>query len=407
MIPDTTYLNISQLVSPGGTGASRGSAMRDLDIIANAAIAVDNGRIIWVGPERELPFKGFHEVDCDGSAVIPALIDPHTHAAWGGDRYDDFEARVAGVSYETILARGGGIRRTIAMTTATPAEDLYRITRNRVERLQLGGAATVEVKSGYGFTREGELASLEAIARVATESAARVMATLLIHVPPVVPGERADYLDMVCRELIPEVTERGLATAVDVFIEREAFTVAEAERIFAAAQGHGLAVKAHVDQFAAIGGVALAIEHQALSVDHLEASGPGEIAALAGSDTVATILPGVSLHLGLPAAPGRALIDAGAIVALGTDCNPGSSPLYSPQLALALAVRLNGLTLAEALTAATANAAAALGRFDIGRLAAGMHADMIVLDGPDWREIVDTLGGNVPGSLYIAGEEVW
>lgn len=407
MDPDTTYLNIAQLVSPSGTGASRGSAMRDLDIIADAAIVVDDGRIVWVGPQRDLRLEGFRKVDCSGRAVIPALIDPHTHAAWVGDRLDDFEARVAGVPYETILARGGGIRSTIAHTAAASAEELFRLTRDRVERLQLGGAATVEVKSGYGFTREGELASLEAIARVAEQSSARVMATLLIHVPPIERAERDDYLTMVCRDLIPEVAARELATAVDVFVEREAFTVAEAERIFAAARGHGLAVKAHVDQFAAIGGVAAAIAHGALSVDHLEASGPDEIAALAASATVATILPGVTLHLGLPAAPGRALIDAGAIVALGTDCNPGSSPLYSPQLALALAVRLNGLTPAEALTAATANAAAALGRSDIGRIAVGMHADLLVLDDPDWREIAGTLGGNVPGSLHIAGEEIW
>ena len=404
---DTIFVNIAQAVTPAGTGALRGAAMRELEIIPDAAIVIDEGRILWIGPRHALTHVSEDEVDCGGRAVIPALVDPHTHAIWAGDRLADFEARVAGMSYEAILASGGGIRRTISQTATASVEDLAQMALERVDDFCSGGAGTIEIKSGYGFTRDAEIASLEAIARLAELSPARVIATLLIHIPPSDPAERDAHLGMVCRELIPEAAERGLASAVDVFIEREAFTVAEAERIFAAARGHGLAVKAHADQFAAIGGVEAAIAHGALSVDHLEASGPAQVAALAASDTVATLLPGVTLHLGLPAAPGRALIDAGAIVAIGTDCNPGSSPLYSQQLALALGVRLNGLTPAEALIATTCNAAAALGLHDTGRLVAGMRGDLIVLPGDDWREVAYTLGAPMVGTLYLEGEEIF
>jgi len=191
-----------------------------------------------------------------------------------------------------------------------------------------------------------------------------------------------------------------------VFIERDAFSVDEARRVFAAARDAGLRVKAHVDQFHVIGGLELALEFDALSVDHLEASGPDQVAALAGSDTVGVLLPGVTLHLGIPAAPGRALIDAGAAVAVGTDLNPGSSPLFSTQLAMALAVRINRLSVCEALTAATANAAAALGLYDTGRLRPGQRADFIISDYPDWRDIVYTLGGAPVERIFIGGKEL-
>ncbi len=407
MDADTIFTNIAQTASPRGTGAVRGGAMADLEIIEDAAIAVTDGLISWIGPRHALPMDGLQEQDCGGQAIVPALIDPHTHAIWAGHRLDDFESRVAGMPYEAILARGGGIHATIAHTAAASPEQLATLAADRVANFVAGGAAVVEMKSGYGFTREAELASLEAIALVATMTEIQILPTLLIHVPPRDPAEREAHIGMVCRELIPEVAERGLATAVDVFIEREAFTVGEAERIFAAAHGHGLGVKAHADQFTAIGGVEAAIAHGALSVDHLEASGPAQVAALAASGTVATILPGVTLHLGLPAAPGRALIDAGAIVAIGTDCNPGSSPLYSQQLALAFAVRLCGLTPAEALTACTANAAAALGLTTTGRLAVGMRADFLRLGSSDWREVACAMGSANIGIVHLGGDEIF
>lgn len=405
MLP-TLLSGISQLATPPALGARRGAAMRELTVIPDAAIAIRDGVIDWVGTRAE--WRGDAEVEHDlgGVAVIPALVDPHTHCIWAGDRLADFEDRAAGTGYEAILARGGGIRSTVRATAAASVVELIELARPRIGALVGSGAATVEIKSGYGLTREAELASLEAIDAIRKKARVRIIPTLLIHLPPETEEERPPYLRMVTDELILEVAEKRLATAVDIFIERESWHVDEAAAIFRAASAAGLAVKAHVDQFHAIGGVQMCIEHGALSVDHLEASGDAEIAALAGSNTVATLLPGVTLHLGIGAAPGRKLIDAGAIVAVGTDLNPGSSPLFSTQQAMALSVRINGLSPAEALAASTVNAAAALGCSDRGAIVPGARADLAVLDDGDWRSAVYALGMSPVSRLYIGGEEV-
>ncbi|MBB6017924.1 imidazolonepropionase [Deinococcus radiopugnans] len=394
---ETLFTGIAQLVTPP-PGPQRGAAMRELMVIQNAALLVRDGLIAWVGSENEAPTASAKH-GLGGVAVVPGLIDPHTHAVWAGDRLGDFEARVAGVPYETILATGGGIRSSIAATAAATVEELVALARPRLEALHRSGATTVEVKSGYGLDFAAELRMLRAVRELGREFA--VIPTLLIHVPPT-EGREA-YVRGVCETLIPEAAAEGLATAVDVFCEAESFSVEETRKIFEAAQAHGLKLKLHADQFHAIGGTELACRMGALSVDHLEASGGAQIAALAASKTVATILPGVTLHLGLPAAPGRALIDAGAALALGTDLNPGSSPLFSAQLALALAVRLNGLTPAEALTAATVNAAAALGLTDRGSLSVGQRADFLTLNGPDWRDLPYTLGANPLRDVFVGG----
>jgi imidazolonepropionase len=318
----------------------------------------------------------------------------------------DFEARASGVGYEAILAAGGGIRSTIRATAAASVDELVALAKPRVDLLMASGASVIEIKSGYGFSTAAELAMLEAIAKLSELMPARIVPTLLIHIPPADAGKRAAYVEEVCRGLIAQAAKRRLATAVDIFVEREAWHVAEAEQMLGAAKQHGLAVKLHSDQFHSIGGVELGIRFGALSIDHLEASGPAQIAALATSSTIATVLPGVSLHLGLPAAPGRALIDAGAAVAIGTDLNPGSSPLYSTAAALGLAVRLNGLTPQEALVAGTVNAACALGLADAGRLEVGCAADFLVLHGRDWRDLVYTLGANPVREVWIGGRRV-
>ncbi|MDV6375227.1 imidazolonepropionase [Deinococcus arenicola] len=394
---ETLFTNIAQLVTPA-PGPQCGAAMRELTVIENAALLVRDGLIVWVGAKKEAPFTP-ETHDLGGVAVVPGLIDPHTHAVWAGNRLADFEARVAGVPYETILAAGGGIRSSIAATAAATVNQLVALARPRLVALRQSGATTIEVKSGYGMDFDAEVRMLRAAQVLDREF--ELSPTLLIHVPPT--ENREDYVRGVCETLIPQVAAETLATAVDVFCEAEAFSVEETRRIFVTAQTHSLRVKVHADQFHAIGGTELACGMNALSVDHLEASGPAQIAALAASGTVATILPGVTLHLGLPAGPGRALIDAGAAVALGTDLNPGSSPVFSMQMALALAVRLNGLTPAEALTAATVNAAAALGLSDRGSLSAGMRADFLALHGPDWRELPYTLGTNPVRDVFVGG----
>lgn len=268
------------------------------------------------------------------------------------------------------------------------------------------GATVIEVKSGYGDTWEGERRQLEVIRLLRTDTRARIEPTMLFHLPPRDPAHRDEYIAQAVAEWIPSLMRDGAATAVDVFIERDAFSVADADALLGAARAAGLAVKVHVDQFSVLGGLEMALRHGALSVDHLEASGTPQIAALAMSTTVGVILPGVTLHLGIASAPARAFIDAGSAIAIGTDCNPGSSPLASMALAMALAVRLNGLTPAEALTASTANAAAALGITDVGRIAPGMAADFLLLRSDDWRDLPYTLGEDAVERVIIAGTEM-
>jgi imidazolonepropionase len=401
---DLLVTGISQLVSANGAGLHRGKRHGELQMLERAMLGIRGGLIAWVGLERDWTGEARSRLDLEGRAVIPGLIDPHTHAVWAGDRLADFEARASGVGYEAILTSGGGIRRTMKFTAASSLETLVELTLPRLEALMGSGATTIEVKSGYGFTLEAELKMLEVIRALQSRVKAQLVPTLLIHVPPQDTNERTAYLEMVVQHLIPETATRGLASALDVFVEREAFSVEETRRILETARTHNLSVKLHVDQFHAIGGLELGIEHNALSVDHLEASGTLQVQALAASNTLGVILPGVSLHLGLPAAPGRNLIDAGAAIAIGTDLNPGSSPVFSIQLALALAVRLNRLTPAEALIASTVHAAAALGLHDRGRLELGCKADFLVLEGSDWREIAYSLGANPVRDIFIAGQ---
>ena len=406
MNADLLVTGISQLVTAEGPGPKRGRKMRSLLGIDHAALAIADGKVQWIGPRHERSGEATESVDLGQRAVVPGLIDPHTHAIWAGDRLADFEARTSGVSYEEILAAGGGIWSTIRATAAQPENLLVTLAAPRIQALLRSGATVIEVKSGYGFTPDAELAMLRAIRALADVTPALIVPTLLIHVPPQDAADRAAYVAHVCTSLIPQIAAEDLARAVDVFIEKEAWSAAEAERIFAAARENGLAIKLHTEQFHRVGGFELGLRLGALSVDHLEACSPEQITAMRSSPTIATILPGVSLHLGLPPAPGRALIDAGVAVAVGTDLNPGSSPLFSTSAALAFAIRLNGLTAHEALTAGTVNAAAALGLTDHGRLEPGCPADFLVLQSEDWRDLVYTLSANPVREVWIAGQRI-
>ncbi len=403
---DLLITGISQLVTAQGAGPKHGAAMRQLEVCEQACLSVVNGLIAWTGKMTEWNGVASRTVDVGNRAVVPALIDPHTHSVWAGNRLVDFDARTSGKAYEDILRAGGGIRSSIRATAAATQQELVTLAKPRIAALLHSGAATIEVKSGYGFETAAELKMLEVILELRKSTPARIVSTLLIHVPPPEFSERDRYVSSVCNELIPDVAARGLAAAVDVFVEREAWQAEEAATMLHCAKRHGLAVKLHTEQFQRVGGLKLAVTLGALSADHLEACEPEQFELLASSNTVATVLPGVTLHLGIPAAPGRRLVDAGAAVAVGTDLNPGSSPLFSMAAALALAVRLNGLTAAEAMVAGTANAACALGLDDTGRLEAGLRADFLVLEGNDWRELVYTLGANPVREVWIGGNKI-
>jgi imidazolonepropionase len=406
MNADLLLTGISQLATPTGAGAKFGAAMREISILENAAMAIAGGRFLWIGSPSEWSGTATRTIDLGGRAVVPGLIDPHTHAVWAGNRLRDFDARTSGVTYEQILAAGGGIWSTIDATMRASDEELVALAEQRIGALIRSGATTVEVKSGYGFTVAGELRLLESIRAVAAQVPARIVPTLLIHVPPRNPNERDAYIEQVREELIPETARRGLAAAVDVFIEKEAWSAQQAETILTAALDHGLRVKVHAEQFHSVGGMELALQLGALSVDHLEAAIPNRLHLFKDSGTIATILPGVSLHLGIARAPGRALIEAGAAVAVGTDLNPGSSPLFSTSAALGLAIRLNGLTTSEALVAGTVNAAHALGLNDAGRIEAGVPADFVVLTSSDWRDLLYTLGTNPIYEVWHQGSRI-
>jgi imidazolonepropionase len=264
----------------------------------------------------------------------------------------------------------------------------------------------IEVKSGYGFTVPQEVRLLQAIRTLASRLLIRIVPTLLIHIPPNDLSEREDYLVQLRSELIPEAARRGLAHAVDIFVEKEAWSAKEAESVLTCALDCGLRIKVHAEQFHSVGGLELAMRLKALSADHLEACQPHQFDLFRDGPTIATILPGVSLHLGIPRAPGRHLIDAGAAVAVGTDLNPGSSPLFSTSAALGLAVRLNGLTASEALIAGTVNAGHALGLPDVGRIEPGAQADFVVLDSPDWRDLLYCMGMNPVREVWCSGTPI-
>ena len=395
--------DLAQLVTPsGGAPPLRGAALRDVGVIEDAFVLCDGGRIEAIGRMRDLtPVSGqVVEIDGRGLSALPGLVDCHTHAAFGGDRVDEFALRASGAGYEEIHAAGGGILATVSATRAAGEEGLRdAVLRHRAWMLQ-AGTTTFEAKSGYGLDRDTELASLRAIA-----DAGGVPTWLGAHaVPPEYPDADA-YLDFALRDVLPEAAK--LAEAADVFLERGAFDAAQARRFLEACREAGLALRLHGDQFTEQGAVPLAVELGARSVDHLEATGDEGIRALAVSDVVAVLLPASALFLDRPMPPARDLIDAGAAVALATDFNPGSAFCESLPLVCSLACTQLHLAPGEALTGCTVNAAHVLGRSgSVGRLAPGYDADIVLLDATDWRYLSYHMGGEVVKAVIRKGEVV-
>ncbi len=377
-----------------------------LGIMANAAIGIQDGRIVRVGKRTELAgFRAREVVPLGGAWVTPGLIDCHTHLVFGGTRADEHAMRHAGATYEQIAEAGGGIASTVAATRAASADELRASARRRLDALMRGGATTVEVKSGYGLDTAAEIRLLNAAKAIGRDAAVRIVPTLLaLHALP--PGEdRTAYVKMVAEEMIPAVARAGLATSVDAFCETIAFTPAEVERVFTAARANGLAVRLHAEQLSNQGGAALAAKYKALSADHLEHLDAAGAKAMAAAGTVAVLLPGAYYALQETKKPPVQLLrDHNVTIAIATDCNPGTSPLLSPTLAMNMACTLFGLTPEEALAGMTLNAARALGlAHDIGSIEAGKAADLCVwsLDQPS--ELAYWIGMPGPERRLFAG----
>jgi imidazolonepropionase len=396
--------DLKQLATPAGSGVPlRGEALGNVQVVEDACVLCVDGRIEAVGPMRDLaaPAGDVEELDGAGLCAIPGLVDCHTHACFGGDRVEEFSLRAGGASYEELHASGGGILSTVR-DTRTAGEDGLRaaVERHRGWMLRQG-TTTFESKSGYGLDRETELASLRAI-----RAAGGVPTYLGAHAVPPEFDDGDGYLDFVIADVLPEAAQ--LAEAADVFLERGAFDVDQARRYLTAARELGLELRLHADQFTEAGGLELAIELGARSVDHLEATGEAGVRRVADSEVTAVLLPASALFLDRPMPPARALADAGAAVALATDFNPGSAFCESLPLIASLACTKLHLAPEEALTAMTVNAAHVLDRAGRkGQLAPGFDADVVLIDAPDWRYVAYHLGGDVVSAVVQGGEPVY
>lgn len=378
--------------------------------IADGALAIAGERIAWVGARRDLPAAPDRLAPVlrsgGGRWLTPGLIDCHTHLIFAGERIQEFERRLGGVSYAEIAVAGGGIAATVAATRAADESALVAAAARRLDSFLAEGVTTIEIKSGYGLTLETELKLLRAARRLGQERSIDVRTTFLgAHAIPMdFAARRADYVDLLCDEMIPAVAESGLADAVDAFCETIAFDLAETRRIFAAARHCGLPVKLHADQLSDSGGAALAAEFGALSADHLDHLGLGGVQALAAAGTIAVLLPGSSYFLGETRRPPvTELREAGVKMAIASNCNPGSAPVRSLLLMLSMGCALFGLTPEEALAGVTREAARALGLDDRGRLAPGLLADLVLWDIGDPAELAYWIGYNPCAAVIRRG----
>ena len=408
---DLLVHSASQLVTCASPdGPRRGSAMGEAGVIADGALAIQGGRIVAVGPSEELlaRYVAEDELDATGCVVCPGFVDPHTHAVYAGDRVDEFERRIRGESYQQIAAAGGGILSTVRATRAAAVPSIVEQSLARLDEMLNLGTTTVEVKTGYGLDAACEMKLLRAIDRLDRTGPFELVPTFMAAhaVPPEFAGRADAYVEFVVEELLPAacawyegsaIQADGRPMFVDVFCETHAFDLAQTRRVLEAGRAAGMPLKAHVDQFTASGGLELAIELGAISVDHLDQTGAAGIRALAASSAVGVVIPTASFNLGATKfADARAMIDAGAAIALTTDINPGSSPCPSMPLAMAIACRYQKLSPAEALVAGTINAAHAIGLGDrVGSLEPGKQADLLMLDAPDYRHLAYQFGGNL------------
>ncbi len=407
--------NARQLLTlRGPSGPRRGAALRDLAIIQDGAVLIRDGVIIAVGLTRRMEnladARHAREIDASGRVVAPGFVDSHTHLICGPPRLTDYEMRLAGAGYDEIAAAGGGILLTVRAVRETPIRRLEHQARDTISEFIRHGTTTIEIKSGYGLDDITERKMLRA-ARSLDGRPVNVVPTYLgAHVvPPEWEGRADGYIAWMREEMMPALRRSRLAEFADIYCSRGAFTVEQARAYLTAARELGFKLKIHAGQFASDGGIELAVELDATSADHLDYAGGEDVRALAASHTIATLLPGAVLHLGLSRyAPARALIDSGAAVALATDYNPGTSPTCSMPMILSLACAQMRMTPAEAISAATINGAHALDRAArCGSIEAGKDADLVIYDVPDYREIPYHFGMNPVAMTIKRGEVIY
>ena len=395
----------SQVLTLRGRGPRRGNSLSQLGIVKDGAVFVRDGRIAAVGPaaalEKLAATRKAETVDVAGRVILPGFVDSHTHLVHAASRAEEYELKIQGASYEEIARKGGGILNSVKKVRAATSRQLKRKARAALEIFAAHGTTTIEAKSGYGLDVASELTVLSLHKELSVEQPIEIVSTFLgAHVVPLEFRDRAsgpdEYAKLLTDWMIPEVASNGLAEYCDVFCDRGAFSRAQARRVLAAGLENKLVPRLHAEQLTRTGATQLGVELGAASCDHLEQINGGDIRALAKSDTVATLLPGCDFHLGLKEyAPARKLIEAGAIVALATDYNPGTSPTVSMPMILSLACTQLRMTPAEAIAAATINAAYSLGRHDrIGSLEVSKQADIAVFEVEDYREIPYYFGVN-------------
>ena len=413
--------------SPGGP--KRGSAMAEVGLIPDGAVAISDGEIVAVGPTDEVRagYTARETIDAGGKVVCPGFVDPHTHVVYAGERLAEFELRLKGATYMEIMAAGGGILSTMRAVRQATAAQLAAETRPRLDAMLALGTTTVEIKTGYGLDTQNELKMLQVISDLNATHPADLIPTFLgAHaVPPEYAGRADEYVNLISEEMLPAVaqwrqdyalhTTRHAPRATpyvplfcDVFCEANVFDREQARRVLEAGLALGLPAKIHADEFKTLGGVSLAVELGAVSADHLDVTPPAEIEALAASKTVGVLLPAVNFNLGSRHyANGRGMIDAGVALALATDINPGSAPCPAMPLVMALACRYQRLLPAEALNASTINAAHAIGLGErLGSLEVGKQADLLIINAPDYRQLAYQFGGNLVERVVKAGRFV-
>ena len=407
-------VNIGQLVTLAGPARPRvGKELSELGLVENAALIIEDGRITAAGANEELRSHipaGATVIDAEGCCVTPGFVDAHTHLVFAGNRAAEFEQRIAGATYQEIAAAGGGIQRTVRLTRAASEEALLKAARRHRDWMLRCGTTTIEAKSGYGLERETELRMLRVLAQINAEGPTHIVSTLLAAhmVPPEFTGRREEYIRWICEELIPEVVAAKLATYCDAFCDDHAFTVDEARSVLAAARRHGLRLRVHAEQFRPDTGAALAAELGSATADHLEAVTSEALSLLREAGVQPVLLPGSVFSLGREQyPPARKMVEMGLGIVLATDFNPGSSPVASMPFILSLACLQMRLNPAEALTAATLNAACSLGLGDrVGSLEAGKDADFLIHEFVDYRELAYFIAAPLRPRVFIAGKEV-